>query len=136
MPTFVLIGTTAAGHSEYLETDSDMLITCKAADDPAVVFAAVTTSTPEQLEADVVELIKAEAGRRILREYEDWRQRNMIRREVVLGRIETPSGPETTELAELVAAFAWIDAVRAASDALEADPPEDISDDANWPAAP
>jgi hypothetical protein len=65
--------------------------------------------------------VKKEASRRILARYPDWKQRNLI----------MEGG------AEYEAMKAWIGAVRAASDAIEAQladaPGLDIADDALWP---
>lgn len=62
--------------------------------------------------------IKAEARRRILDRYPTWRQLNLIR----------DGG------ADLDAMSAYVDAVRAASNALEASLPSDYTADSRWPA--
>lgn len=64
--------------------------------------------------------IKTECARRILARYPEWKQGNMLR-----------AGDDRA-----AAGFAWIDATRAASNALElASPiPDDIADDRHWPA--
>jgi hypothetical protein len=84
--------------------------------------------------------IKAEARRRILAVFPDWKQANMTARGVELVKLRALNGLWTTgELAEadaLQAAWDWIKAVRAASDALEVSLPVDYAADANWPAKP
>lgn len=63
--------------------------------------------------------VKLEARRRILARYPEWKQLNIIR-----------AGGD--DLAKMTA---WIDAMRAASDALEAMSPipADYADDSHWP---
>ncbi len=84
--------------------------------------------------------IKAEAGRRILARFPDWKQANMTARGVELVGIRVVAGTwtpeEAAEAEALGTAWDWIKAVRAASDALEAlDPiPADIAGAALWPA--
>jgi hypothetical protein len=84
--------------------------------------------------------VKGEASWRIAQRFPSWKQANMTARGVELtfklaqGNALAPE--ETAEIAALQAAWDWIKAVRAASDALEAlDPiPADFADDARWPA--
>jgi hypothetical protein len=84
--------------------------------------------------------VKAEAGRRILARYPGWKQRNMTARAVELTFKVAQSGAlsadEGAETAALQAAWDWIKAVRAASDALEAVAPipAGFADDIHWPA--
>lgn len=82
--------------------------------------------------------IKAEAARRIMTRYPEWKQRNMTARGVELlhiqaGRSWTPD--EQAEADALQAAWDWIGSVRAASDTLEAAQPipADWRDDPHWP---
>jgi hypothetical protein len=86
-----------------------------------------------------VSRVKAEARRRILARFPEWKQANMTARGVELVNIRLAVGSWTEnqaqEAAALSAAWDWIKGVRAASDALEAlDPiPADFADDGNWP---
>ena len=103
----------------------------------AAAQAVVDNTDPQTVIADDVE---AEAQRRILARYPDWKQRNMTARGVELtfkvAQGEALAAGETDEIAALQAAWGWIKAVRAASDTLEAlDPiPADFAEDARWPA--
>lgn len=88
-------------------------------------------------EAEQKALVKAEARRRILDRYPDWKQTNMLARSVELvkkGNTLTPE--ELTETQQLEAVWAWIKAVRTASDQLEAMTPIplDFNEDGRWPA--
>lgn len=82
-----------------------------------------------------VEDVRAEARRRILARYPDWKQVNMTARGVELLRKGeanlTPA--EATESAAMQAAWDWVKAVRAACDALEVSLPSSFADDLNWP---
>ena len=97
------------------------------------------------------ERVKNEARRRILGRLPDWKQSNMIARSSELARIRAglmrdadgalvaARSLTAAELAEEQAinlAWAWIKAVRSASDAIEAMPtiPADYAADARWPA--
>jgi len=87
---------------------------------------------------DQAQAVKREARRRILARYEDWRQANMTARGVELlsismGRVW--SREESDEAGALMAAWAWIKAVRSASDAIEAMAPipADFEADGYWP---
>jgi hypothetical protein len=83
--------------------------------------------------------VKAEARRRILARFPEWRQANMTAQGVELLNIRVAVGSWTQaqaqEAAALFAAWDWIKAVRAASDAIEAlEPiPADLADDGYWP---
>ncbi len=94
-------------------------------------------------------LIKAEAGRRILHRFPEWKQLNMTARQAELARIQaglmrdadgtllparTLSAEEAAEEAGIARVWAWIKAVRVASDTLEQTPPQDFADDAHWPS--
>lgn len=96
-------------------------------------FAARPVPTPVPVSVQ----IKAEARRRILAVFPDWKQTNMVARGVELVRIKAEGGAwstgEAVEAAALDAAWAWIKSVRAASDALELDPPADFAADQHWP---
>jgi hypothetical protein len=84
--------------------------------------------------------VKAEASRRILARYPDWKQRNMTARGVELLNRRLVAGAwteaETAEAGALQAAWDWITAMRVASNALEAlaPIPADFTDDGRWPA--
>lgn len=91
--------------------------------------------------------IKAEAGRRILAAYPLWKQSNLNKRASELNDIRFDRALTEAEDAErlaLRAAAAWVDAVRAASNALEAALPSDAAGlaafdagvAAGWPADP
>ena len=60
-------------------------------------------------------MIKAEAQRRILARYPQWKQINLTRT------------PQAVEM------WAWIDAVRAKSNEMEQTQPSDYADDRHWP---
>lgn len=83
--------------------------------------------------------VKAEARRRILAVFPDWKQANMTARGVELQDIWRRTGSwteqEQAEADALQAAWAWIKAVRSASDVLEAMSPipGDYTDDKRWP---
>jgi len=84
--------------------------------------------------------IKAEARRRILAVYPDWRQTNMLARGVELQDAWRQNGEwtvsEAAEADALQTAWNWIKSVRTASDELEIDPPYNYADDIHWPAQP
>lgn len=76
------------------------------------------------MKAKAVAAIKIEANRRILSAMPDWKQRNLIARSVELTRREskgTATPAEIAELDTLEAAKAGVDAVRSASDSMEAE---------------
>lgn len=98
------------------------------------------TWTVQDIAADALkERVKFEARRRILARYPDWKQVNMTARGVALQDAwrlnSTWTDAEAAEAAALQSAWAWIKAVRAASDAIEAiNPiPADYATDARWP---
>jgi hypothetical protein len=84
--------------------------------------------------------VKAEAARRILVRYPEWKQRNMTARGVELLSRRLVAGAwteaEAAEATTLQAAWDWIKSVRAAADALEAlSPiPAGFADDSRWPS--
>lgn len=84
--------------------------------------------------------VKAEARRRILARFPDWKQANMTARGVDLQDLWRRNAKwaetEQAEADALSAAWVWIRAVRAASDAIEAldAVPADFDDDKRWPA--
>lgn len=97
--------------------------------------------------------IKSHAGERINAVYPAYKQRNMIARSEELGRIQRGEVPilsegnayhdprpltadEVVEEHAIEAAWQWIKAVRAACDALIANPVEDFTDDSHWPSPP
>jgi len=70
------------------------------------------------------EIIKKEAGRWILAQYPDWKQRNMTARMTELLKIralaESWTAEEQAEVSALEAVWDWVKSVRSASDLLEA----------------
>lgn len=101
-----------------------------------VIVSRPVTDRPIE---DVLFAIKSEARRRITGRYPEWKQSNMTARGVELQDIWRRNGAwsasEQTEADALAAAWAWITAVRAASDAIEqANPiPSDFASDSRWP---
>jgi len=86
--------------------------------------------------------VKAYAGELILARYPDWKQRNMTMRVLTLQNISPLTDDEQAELASISVAWDWIEAVRTASDQVEADllamgiaaaMEFDISTSAHWP---
>lgn len=108
--------------------------------DYAALIASGTPIAAFQAPPPTADDVRAEARRRILAVYPDWKQLNMNARATELTSIEMRQGSltpeEETERGALEAAWQWIKSVRAASNAMEADPPADFADDANWPANP
>ena len=82
--------------------------------------------------------VKAEARRRILALYPDWKQANLTARGVELLRKGEArwTAEELAEADAIHAAWDWVKSVRSASDAIEAMSPipEDFRADRNWPA--
>lgn len=111
----------------------------------APMFDATNARTVEAVEvvprplAEVVELIKEVAGRKILAIAPEWKQRNMIARALELERIERTTGSlsqlEQGQFDAMQAVWTRIKALRAHSDALEAAITADINTDirAGWP---
>ena len=91
--------------------------------------------TPPQL-IPTADMVKQEAGRRILGIAPEWKQRNMLARAAELLRIGEPNWTlsQQAEVAVMEAAWADIEAIRAKSNAIEAmDPiPSDYADDKYW----
>lgn len=100
--------------------------------------AAIDAIVAEYEAQATVEAIKAEASRRILVKYPEWKQANMTARAVELQDLWRANGSwtaaETAEHTALLAAWAEVKAIRDASDTLEVNPPADPTDDAHWPA--
>jgi hypothetical protein len=93
-----------------------------------------------ELEAEArIDAVKAEARRRITQRFPDWKQANMTARGVELtfklAQGQSLDAQEAAEVAALQAAWSWIKAVRAASDAIEAlaPMPADFASDTHWP---
>lgn len=89
--------------------------------DGAEVVVHVTLSPFSS--ADAALAIDDEAGRVILSRYPEWKQRNMIAKGVELAyKVATNSATadEMQQIGQLQAVWAWIEAVRARSDALQA----------------
>lgn len=105
-----------------------------------VANGTITYSLVEWSDTEKVNAIKGECGRRILEQYPDWYQRNMIAKATTLQEKRIDGGAltttETAEAAALNAAWAWVDSMRAKSNELEASPPADPFADSHWPAAP
>jgi hypothetical protein len=82
------------------------------------------------------DMVKQEAGRRILAIAPEWRQINMLARAAELLRIGEPNWTllQQAEVAAMDAAWADIEAIRAKSNAIEAmDPiPSDYAADKYW----
>jgi hypothetical protein len=103
----------------------------------AAAQAVLAAFDPQAVPAEAV---KAQARRRILARYPDWRQANMTARGVELafkaaqGLALSPA--EAAEAAALQAAWSWIKAIRATADALEglSSIPADFAHDRHWPA--
>jgi len=83
-----------------------------------------------------VKLVKEEARKRILALYPEWKQANMTARAVELLDIFRLNGEwtleETAEYEAIKAAWAQIKAIRAASDAVEAELPRDYDAGRHW----
>lgn len=83
--------------------------------------------------------VKREARRRIVAEIPDWKQRNLLARQVeLMARLVDTTAFSPAEQAEWDAAQAWwtrVKDLRAASAAMEDAPPDDFKDNARWPAA-
>ena len=98
-------------------------------------FAAPAAPSAGERAERRVAAIKADARRRILDRYPDWRQANMTARGVELQDLWRRHGEwtdaEAAEAAALQAAWDWIKTVRRHSDALEADAGADLA--AGWP---
>ena len=82
------------------------------------------------------DMVKQEAGRRILAIAPEWKQRNILARSAELLRIGEPNWTpsQQAEVAVMDAAWADIEAIRAKSNAIEAmDPiPSDFTADKYW----
>lgn len=117
------------------------------------ITKAEWTPPPKPDPVSTVLQVKAEARRRIIKIYDEDKQRNYIAREGELGRIESGTMRDDAgnlvagrlltagEIAELVfirGVWEWIKSVRAASNAIEIDPPKksELKTDNRWPADP
>jgi hypothetical protein len=83
-------------------------------------------------------MIKAEARRRILEKYPEWKQLNMTARMVELNKIRASVGSwtagEQIEVDVIQSAWDWVKSVRSASDALELTLPVDYNNNnLYWP---
>jgi hypothetical protein len=97
-------------------------------------------NTPDPADPVVVtvEMIKAEAGKRILVRYPQWKQANMTARMVELNKIRASVGSwtagEQIEVDVIQSAWDWVKSVRSASDALELTLPVDYNNNnLYWP---
>lgn len=89
----------------------------------------------------LVALVKAEANRRILARYPQYKQANMTARAVKLSDIRHSrplTSDETAEKAAIEAAWDWVTSVRATSNSIEAEitagAVPDIANHTGWPA--
>jgi len=82
--------------------------------------------------------VKLEARRRIVARYPEWKQANMLARGLelqdIFRRVGAWTAAEQAEAAALDAAWAWIKAIRQASDSIEVMQPipADFATDARW----
>jgi hypothetical protein len=97
-------------------------------------------NTPAPTDPVVVtaDMIKAEAGKRILVRYPQWKQANMTARMVELNKIRADVGSwtagEQIEVDVIQSAWDWVKSVRSASDALELTLPVDYNNNnLYWP---
>lgn len=95
-----------------------------------VAYTVRTKSAEEvaEMRAAKLQAIKDEARRRILARYPEWKQLNMTKRAMQLVDIRHDrllTEVEEFERQALIAASAWVDAVRTRSDELEAQVPAD-----------
>lgn len=110
-----------------------------ASPDEAAALQSEWASNDAKARLVTTEHVKAEARRRILDRFPDWRQVNMTARGVELQDIWRRNGKwtveEQAESDALSAAWGWIKSVRMASDAVEAMTPIpiDFSSDRYWP---
>ena len=95
---------------------------------------------PDLADAIVItkDMIKAEARRRILENYPEWKQANMTARMVELNKIRASVGSwtagEQIEVDVIQSAWDWVKSVRSASDALELTLPVDYNNNnLYWP---
>jgi len=99
----------------------------------------VSYSISRRSEDEQRRAVKAEAGRRILERFPEWKQANMTARSVELIRKgeQNWTTEEAQEAAAIQSAWDWVKDVQTASDALEsAQPiPVDFTDDGYWPSA-
>lgn len=84
--------------------------------------------------------IKAHAKQLIENIYPDWKQRNINAQATALLNARLTNGSWTDEEQAMATAleevWAWVKAVRAASDVLEVSVPDDFTDAKHWPAKP
>lgn len=115
----------SAGGEPVLDAAGDPVI-----DTPALAPVVVAEYVPD------ANAIRAEARRRILARYPEWRQQNMTARavELVDKGVDNLTSEEAAERAAIAAAWEWIKSVRAASNDLEASTPADYLADTHWPA--
>lgn len=87
-------------------------------------WAAGTPKPQEEIDSTwsmVLGNVKSHASRLILAKYPEWKQRNMTMRVLTLQNADTLTADEQAELVAISASWDEIDAIRAASDAVEAD---------------
>jgi hypothetical protein len=105
-------------------------------------FALLTASGVEIADyvppAPTAEQVKAEAARRILARFPEWKQTNMLARGLELQHAYTErdwTAEEQADADAMQAAWDWIKAVRAASNAIEAGGSiaADFATDERWP---
>lgn len=82
-------------------------------------------------------IVKAEAARRILSVYPDYRQANMTARFAELSaKFTDQTAEDVAEMEKIRSAWTYIRAVRDASNAIEISPSVDVAADARWPQVP
>lgn len=125
----------ADGCEHWLDPITREVITILPGQNPFVVKEEATHPSAEVILASNIAKIKAEAEKRIVSSFTLETQANMTARRLELLELRFDralTAPEQAELDEIKEARTYIDAVRAFSDLLEADPPEDIPG-ADWP---
>lgn len=126
-PTLAALGwfpvvETKPDYDPRIQSRSGPVLTVEA--DQVTAVWTVADRPLDEVKAELVRVVKQEAGAAILATYPDWKQCNMIARAVELARIArtmTLSAEEDTEELALQTAWDWVVGVRSASDAKEAD---------------
>ncbi len=99
-----------------------------------VVRDALPEDIPDEI-APTVDMIKAEAERKILAIIPEWKQRNLIAQAVRLAKKGeanwTPEELAAWNAGEAI--WAQVEGIRAASDLIEVDLPVDYLTDPRWP---
>lgn len=101
--------------------------------------ATLTAALASAVDAERVAAIKAEANRRILAAYPEWKQRNFTARALELIELrdsgQALTGDEQSELSAIKSVWVNVKALRTYSDQLESDPSGDASGNIGegWP---